>query len=210
METLRYLNKEQNSNEREYISSLWKEQIEIYGQEIEFKSNLSQISDMNPLYGEDQSSGYSDSKKLLVQLVLNNDAFMLAKFGIVADADLNGVIHPVHFNILFGSSSEPKAGDLIKLTEYGSDRINFPKRGATVYELTEVRDEFEINALGGHYVWFFKAKRVDFSFETNSFGSGDGNNPIDDNDKIEEVSKTDNFNYDLENPCDNTDVYGEY
>jgi hypothetical protein len=209
METLRYLNKNDNWNERQYISDLWKEQIEIYGQETDFYSNLATLEDLDVLYGENQSKGFSNPKKLLVQIVLNNDAFMLSKFGIVADADLNGVIHPDHFTILFGLSSEPKAGDLIKLTEYGIDRLNYPKRGPTVYELSEVRDEFEINALGGHYVWFFKAKRYDYSYEPNSPGAGQGNNPIDDNDKIEETSK-ENFDYDLENPCSDDSVYGDY
>lgn len=209
MEKLRYLDKSNNLNQRQYISSLWKEQIEIYGQEIEFYTNNSSLSSMHPLYGEDQSHGFSDPKKLIVLIVLNNDAYLLSKFGIVADADLNGVIHPEHFNEMFGDETEPKAGDIVKLTEYGSDRLNYPKRGPTVYELTEVRDEFEVNALGGHYVWFFKAKRYDYSSEEGSPGAGEGNNPIDDNDILEEVSKQ-NFDYDLENPYSDNSVYGDY
>ena len=128
----------------------------------------------------------------------------------MADSDMSGVIHPDMYCDVFGESAEPKAGDLMELTEFGSDRINFPKRGATVYELTEVIDEFQLNAIGGHYVWFFKAKRYDFSYENGSPGSGVGNKPNNDNDIIEQVSK-ENFNYDEgDNFCSDDSVYGSY
>ena len=97
----------------------------------------------------------------------------------------------------------------MRLTEFGADRINYPKRGATIYEITEVVDEFQFNPLGGHYVWFFKAKRYDYSYETGSPGPGQGNNGLDDNDTIEQASLN-NFNYIDDNTCSNTSVYGEY
>jgi hypothetical protein len=208
METLRYQNKKFNTNERSYISKLWKEQIEIYGQEVFYYFNKAELEDMHRLYGEDQSVGFAKAKPLIILCNLNNDAYLLSKFGIVADADLTGVIHPFHFNALFGDK-EPKAGDLLELTEFGEDRLGFPKRGSTVYELTEVRDEFEYNPLGWHVVWSWKAKRYDFSDEIGSPGSGQGNNPLDDNDPIEEAANK-NFNYKEENPCSNDNVYGDY
>jgi hypothetical protein len=210
MEKLRFLDKTRNFQERKNFSNWWKEQIKIYGQEISYFSNLARLEDMNPLYGEDIESGFSSGKRLIVQLNLNNDAYLLSKFGVLADSDMSGVIHPELFTEQFGLSAEPKMGDLIELTEFGSDRINFPKRGATVYELTEVIDEFQINAIGGHYVWFFKGKRYDFSYENNSPGAGVGNRPINDNDIIEEVSKQ-NFNYNEgDNLCSDPSVYGDY
>jgi len=133
---------------------------------------------------------------------------LLSKFGIVADSDLNGVIHPKMYEDIFGEGSEPKAGDVVELTEYGSDRIHFPKRGATVYELTEVIDEFQINPLGGHYLWFFKARRYEYSHETGGPGAGQGNTARDDNDSLEQES-LENYSYD-DNPCSNTSVYGDY
>jgi hypothetical protein len=209
MEKVRFLDKSRNIQERRNFSNWWKEQIKIYGQEVNYFSNLSQLSAMNSLYGEDVSAGYSEGKKLIVQLNLNNDAYLLSKFGILADSDMSGVIHPDMYEEIFGVDSEPKMGDLMELSEFGSDRIHFPKRGATVYELTEVIDEFQLNAIGGHYVWFFKAKRYDFSYEPNSPGAGQGNTPNDDNDKIEELSKL-NFNYEEDNLCSDTSVYGDY
>jgi hypothetical protein len=208
MEKLRFLDKSRNIQERKNFSNWWKEQINIFGQEVTYYTNNSQLSSMTSLYGEDVISGYSEGKKLIVQLNLNNDAYLLSKFGILADSDMSGVIHPDLFTEIFGLSSEPKMGDLMELSEFGSDRLNYPRRGPTIYELTEVVDEFQLNAIAGHYVWFFKAKRYDFSHEENSPGPGTGNTPNDDNDLAEELSKQ-NFNYE-EEPCSDTSVYGDY
>lgn len=209
METLRYLNKQNNANERQLFNNWWKEQIQIYGQEINYYVNKSALSGMNILYGEEPSAGFATPKPIIVLLNLNNDSYLLSKFGIIADSDLTGVIHPDHFNQAFGSGTEPKPSDLLQLSEFGSDRLNYPKRGATVYELTEVIDEYVINALGGHYVWFWKAKRYDYSYEEGSPGSGEGNKPINDNDALEALAER-NFDYPTDNPCSNTSVYGEY
>jgi len=209
METLRYLDKSRNQNERNLFSIWWKEQIHIYGQQINYFVNKSALSGMNVLYGEEPDAGFLNSQSMIVLLNLTNDSYLLSKFGIIADSDLNGVIHPEDFTSVFGLSSEPKPSDLLQLSEFGSDRINWPKRGASVYELTEVIDEFVINPLGGHYVWFFKAKRYDYSYEDGSPGSGVGNKPINDNDALEALAQS-NFNYPEDNPCSNTNVYGDY
>jgi hypothetical protein len=208
METLRYLNKSVNSNERNNFDNWNLELINIYGQEVEYYTNLTQLSSSYALYGEQPEAGFANAHKLIVLLNLNNDAYLLSKFGIVADSDLNGVIHPKPFESIFGLGTEPKAGDLLKLTEFGSDRIHYPKRGATVYELTEVIDEFQINPLGGHYMWFFKARRYDYSHEPQSPGAGEGNVAANDNDIIEQLSQQ-NFDYE-QSACTRTSVYGEY
>ena len=209
METLRYLNKGININERTNFDNWWYEQISIYGQDIVYYHNQSSLSAMNVLYGEEPDAGFSPGKDMIVLLNVTNDSYILSKFGIVADSDMSGVIHPKHFTSIYGTSAEPIAGDLMKLQEFGIDRINYPKRGPTIYELTEVVDEFQLNALGGHYVWFFKAKRYDYSFEDGSPGSGIGNVANNDNDKLEALADS-NFNYPEDNPCSNTSIYGEY
>ena len=209
MENLRFLNKQINQNERKNFDGWWYEQINICGQDVLYYSNLTSLSAINVLYGEEPDAGFGDGKNLVVLLNLTNDSYVLSKFGILADSDMTGVIHPKHFTEIFGLSSEPRTGDLMKMEEFGIDRLNYPKRGPTVYELTEVIDEFQLNALGGHYVWFFKAKRYDYSFENNSPGSGQGNTPLNDNDELEKLADS-NFNYMEDNPCSNTNVYGEY
>jgi len=171
--------------------------------------NNTSLSAANPLYGEQPMAGFELPKPLIVYLNLNNDAVMLSKFGLVADGEVASVIHPEMFTSVFGVSAEPKAGDVVILSEYGSDRLGYPKRGATVYEITEAIDEFKVNALGGHYVWFWAAKRCNYSFEPHSAGAGVGNTPLNDNDTIEQEA-VQNFDYILDNPDSNTSVYGNY
>lgn len=214
METLRYLNKEVNIDERQNFSNWWLEQINIYGQEVMYYSNTTSLSASNFLYGEETTAGFTSGDKLIVLLNLNTDALLLSKFGIVADSDIAGVIHPNSYTTIFGQASEPKAGDVMTLSEYGADRLNYPKRGPTVYQLTEVIDEFQGNPLGGHYVWFFKAKRYDYSFENgNDFNTvpnaGMGNKALNDNDQANQAGLN-NFDYANDNICDNTSVYGSY
>jgi hypothetical protein len=209
MESLRFLNKQYNTNERKNFSNWWYEQINIYGQEVDYYTNQTTLSSAYQFYGENIDAGFGAAQKMIVLLNLNNDSYLLSKFGIVADSDVTGVIHPKAFTRYYGLSSEPKMGDLMMLSEFGSDRLNYPRRGATVYEITEVVDEFQLNAIGGHYVWFFKANRYDYSYETGAPGPGEGNTPVDDNDIIEQLSNN-NFNYPEDNPCSNSSVYGEY
>ena len=85
MENLRYLNKEINQNERNLFSGWWREQINIYGQQINFFTNKSTLSGMNVLYGEDPQAGFLEGQPLIVLLNLSNDSYLLSKFGIVAD-----------------------------------------------------------------------------------------------------------------------------
>ena len=210
MESLRFLNKRINQNELNNFDNWWYEQISIYGQNVIYYNNLTALSSSNVLYGEDVDAGFGEGKDLIVLINLTNDSYILSKFGMVADSDMTGVIHPRHFvNIYGGQLKEPMAGDLMVLQEFGRDRLWKPKKGPTVYELTEVIDEFQQNALGGHYVWFFKAKRYDYSYENGSPGSGVGNVPLNDNDAIEELANK-NFDYVEDNPCSNTGVYGDY
>jgi hypothetical protein len=209
METLRYLNKQYNQNERQNFSNWWKEQIQIYGQEIVYYSNQTTLSGSNVLYGEQPDAGFGDGHPMIVLGNLNNDSVLLSKFGLVADGEWSGVLHKDLYTQVYGLSSEPKRGDLMALVEYGADRINYPKRGTTIYELTDVVDEFKGNALMGHYVWFFTGKRYDYSLEPESPGPGTGNVPLEDNDLVEQIADQ-NFNYIEDNPDSNTSVYGEY
>jgi hypothetical protein len=212
METLRFLNKQDNLNERQNFNGWWKEQININGQEVLYFTNNTTLSGSNSLYGEDPTADFDSSHPLIVLLNVNNDSILLSKFGIIADSDLSGVIHYETYTEIFGDSTEPKAGDVMTLSEFGSDRLNYPKRGPNTYQLTEVIDEFQGNPLGGHYVWFFKAKRYDYSNEgtgDNNPGPGQGNIALNDNDAAN-AAGIKNFDYPIDNPCSDTSVYGGY
>jgi len=208
METLRFLNKTVNKNERINFSNWWLEQINIYGQDINYYSLGTSLSSSYFLYGEQPNAGFLPPQPMIILLNITQDTLLLSKFGIVADSDIAGVIHPTTYTSIYGSGTEPKVGDVIQLSEYGQDRLNYPKRGATVYQFTEIIDEFQGNPLGGHYVWFFKGKRYEASYSPDAPPLM-GNNPLNDTTQANQASLND-FDYATENPCDNTSVYGGY
>ena len=162
---VRYLNKNNNANERENYSKWWKEQIEHYGTTVDYYSNGYGLTAHNFVYGEDPTSLFLKTPEVIMLTDITNDSLMLSKFGIMADCDMTAVVHISSYYEQFGCGSEPKAGDLIKLTEYGADRPG--GRSAPVYEITERDDEFlqMTNALIGHYVWYLKCKRYEYSYE---------------------------------------------
>ena len=162
---VRYLNKNNNANERENYSKWWKEQIEHYGTSVAYFTHGYTLTSHNFLYGEDPTAPYGVHENLIMLTDITNDALMLSKFGIMADCDMTAVVHISSFYEKVGCGFEPKAGDLIQLTEYGADRPG--GRVAPIYEITERDDEYlpMTNSLIGHYVWYIKCKRWEYSFE---------------------------------------------
>ena len=162
---VRYLNKNNNANERENYAKWWKEQIEHYGTSITYYTHGYNLTSHNFLYGEDPTSKFGKIEDVIMLTDITNDSLMLSKFGIMADCDMTAVVHISSFYEKVGCGFEPKAGDLIELTEYGADRPG--GRSAPIYEITERDDEYlpMTNPLIGHYVWYIKCKRYEYSFE---------------------------------------------
>jgi hypothetical protein len=162
---VRYLNKNNNANERENYARWWKEQIEHYGTSVTYFTHGYALSSHNFLYGEDPTSRFGKIEDVIMLTDITNDSLMLSKFGIMADCDMTAVVHISSFYEKVGCGFEPKAGDLIQLTEYGADRPG--GRSAPIYEITERDDEYlpMTNPLIGHYVWYIKCKRYEYSFE---------------------------------------------
>lgn len=177
---VRYLNKNNNVNERENYSKWWKEQIEHYGTSITYFTHGYTLTSHNFLYGEDTTSGYGKAENIIMLTDITNDALMLSKFGITADCDMTAVVHISSVYERFGCGFEPKAGDLIQLTEYGADRPG--GRSAPVYEITERDDEYlsMTNPLIGHYVWYIKCKRFEYSYEPGIDGFGPNDKQVSD------------------------------
>ena len=163
--SVRYLNKNNNANERENYAKWWKEQIEHYGTSVTYFTHGYSLTSHNFLYGEDPTSKYQKFENVIMLTDITNDALMLSKFGIMADCDMTAVVHISSFYEKVGCGFEPKAGDLIQLTEYGADRPG--GRSAPIYEITERDDEYlpMTNSLIGHYVWYIKCKRFEYSYE---------------------------------------------
>lgn len=165
LSSVRYLNKNNNANERENYAKWWKEQIEHYGTATIYYTNGYSLTSHNFLYGEDPTSTYLKTDDVIMLTDITNDSLMLSKFGIMADCDMTAVIHISSFYEKFGCGTEPKAGDLIQLKEYGADRPG--GRSAPIYQITERDDEYlqMTNPLIGHYVWYLKCKRFEYSYE---------------------------------------------
>jgi len=91
--SVRYLNKNNNANERENYSKWWKEQIEHYGTSVTYFTHGYNLTSQNFLYGEDPTSKYGRTENLIMLTDITNDSLMLSKFGIMADCDMTAVVH---------------------------------------------------------------------------------------------------------------------
>ena len=166
---LRFLDKTVTNNERENYKGWWLEQIYQYGTIVDYYVNNTTIETMDPLYGEESTQTFSVPNKLIFALTLNENSVVLQKFGLMADDELTGFIPIESYTLAMSSAEnpnpEPKAGDVIELTEFGSTRPG--GRGAKKFEITERLDQDveQLNPLMGHYVWLVKGKRYDYSYE---------------------------------------------
>jgi hypothetical protein len=163
--TIRFTDKDKNQAERVLYSNYWREQIDMYGQKILYYRNLFNLQDGDLTYGEMPLNQFELPKTMIIILTLTENALVLSKFGYQSDDQVTAYLHISSFYAHYPPSLEPKAGDVFKLVEYGSDRPG--ERDGKMYEITEKCDEdnSQINPLGGHYVWLLKAKRLEHSFE---------------------------------------------
>jgi hypothetical protein len=162
---LRFTDKDNNYAERLLYSNYWREQIDKYGQKVLYYRNKYDVDTADNIYGEQPLAGYMAPRPVIMGIVLSENALVLSKMGFQSDDMLTAYLHISSFYSVFPTDSEPKAGDVIKLVEYGSDRPG--ERDGKLFEITERCDEdnSQINPLMGHYVWMLKAKRFDYSFE---------------------------------------------
>ena len=223
---LRFTKKDVNQNERDNYTRWYKEQIELYGTEVDYYSSNYALSAHDFLYGEQPAQKYSDPVKIVIALTLNENAVVLGKFGLIADDEVTAFISVSSYTDTFGAGSEPKSGDVFDLEEFGRDRPN--DRGAKKFEITERLDQdvSQINPILGHYVWLIRAKRFDFSYEPGLSGEALSNQVYDDsfagrlaggsNPETDSKIYTDNADdlanaeFDYSSYGSNDDVYGDY
>lgn len=163
--TIRFTDKEKNQAERSLYSNYWREQIDMYGQKILYFRNLYNLNDGDNVYGEMTLNRFEAPREMIMLFTLTENALVLSKFGYQSDDQVTAYLHISSFYAHYPPDLEPKAGDVFKLVEYGSDRPG--ERDGKMYEITERCDEdnSKINPLAGHYVWLLKAKRLEHSFE---------------------------------------------
>jgi hypothetical protein len=167
-EDLRYLDTNHTKQERELYANYFIEQTNQKGIEVDYIVNNYELSSHDPMYGEHTTKDFADPEKLIMFIIMNDDSIILNQFGIESQGDITAFIPISSYEAVFGAGSEPKSGDLIKLSEYGS--TNRPNgRGAPIFEITHRDDENLqlINPLMGHYAWMIWGKRYDYSYENN-------------------------------------------
>jgi len=98
--------------------------IDMYGTQVSYYAYNYQLSSHDFLYGEEPTAPFVSAIEMKVLAELNSDALMLAKWGVINDADLTVLIPFKTFNEVTSSLpyKEPMKGDLIRLDELGSRR----------------------------------------------------------------------------------------
>ena len=234
--SLRYSDTANNVLEQTLWQNWWTEQINQFGMKVNYYVNLYSLSAHDYFYGEQPLAGFASPVSMIFAITLSNDSVILSKFGLQGTADLTALIAIKTFtNTLTGSALsgvtniyqyEPKAGDLIELSEYGQSRPN--GRSGQIYEITERVDQKggTGNQLLGHYIWMIQAKRFDYSYEPQApreakmdqvyDNKSDGylnNLPkiLETKEYTQFVDKDSARIFDYaENPQSNTNVYGDY
>lgn len=213
------VNKENNLSEQIIQSNYWREQINLYGQRVDYYLNNFSLSSADLLYGEEPTQRFSPPQRIKMAVNLNDNALMLSKYGLLSEDEVTAYVHISGFYETFGRDVEPKSGDVFQLWEFGLGRPG--GRDGKFFEITERLDEevATINALGGHYVWLVKAKRFEWSFEPGLSGSAVNQQVFDDtrNMSVTGADKPYSFSVDIESKnifdyskTDYSDVYGGY
>jgi len=170
-ECFRFTDKDNNQSEQILFSNWWREQLNLYGQKVNYYVNNFSLSSADLLYGEEPTQKFSPPEKIIMAVNLNDNALMLSKYGLLSEDEVTAFIHISGFYETYGWGAEPKSGDVFQLWEFGRDRPG--GRDGKFFEITERLDEdvSMINTLGGHFVWLIKAKRFEWSFEPGLSGS---------------------------------------
>ncbi len=166
MESVRYLRKNFNQNERDNVSNWWYEYINQRGTLCEYYVNSMSLSSMDLIYGEQPTHVFTPSSDIIMLTDINNDtSLLLSKFGIQCDSDLTCVIHISGFRETFGkmdstispyfsgSWREPVAGDVIRLAEYGWDRPGAKSGASWAYPPSAIKTENDHFIQGAHPAW---------------------------------------------------------
>lgn len=161
----RFTDKQSLGSEITIYSNYWQEQLQLYGQKVNYYVNTTTTLCADMLYGEQPTAVYAPPLSLIMGINLNENAILLSKYGINSDDEITAFVAISSFYATFGVGKEPKSGDVFSLVEYGSDRVG--GRGPNYYEITQRLDQdiAATNQLGGHYTWLIKAKRYEYSFE---------------------------------------------
>jgi hypothetical protein len=218
-ECFSFTNKDNNLSEQILQSNYWREQINLYGQRVDYYVNNFTLSSSDLLYGEEPTQQFSIPQRIKMAINLNDNALMLSKYGLLSEDEVTAFVHISGFYETFGWDREPKSGDVFQLWEFGRGRPG--GRNGKFFEITERLDEdvATINTLGGHYVWLIKAKRFEWSFEPGLSGEAVNGQVYDDVKPPNTQGANKPYNFDINqeskvifdySKTDYSDVYGGY
>jgi hypothetical protein len=224
----RFLDKDNNECEREMVSNVMREQINLYGTKVNyFVHTYNPSYSADNFYGEQPLAEYGIPISFSAYIDLNENSLLLSKYGFQSEDEITMYIHISSFYEAYhkpslsayfhGYAIEPKSGDVFKLTEYGSDRPG--ERDGKMFEVTERLDQDinKINPLLGHYVWLLKAKRYETSFEP-GLTAEKGNTQVFDSPANPDIKGAEkNYPFDINSASkavfdgkNNTGIYGDY
>ena len=220
----RFNNKSLGTNERnQTYKRWWKEQVRLYGTSVNYYVRKFDLSKTDKVYGENPYEGYQNPQTFTMLISLTDGAITYSQYGLVSDDELTAIIdietYQKTLSSYYASSTvtEPNAGDVFQLIEYGNDRP--AERDGKIFEITERLDEniAEINQLQGHYVFRLRARRNDHTFLPGLTAEAKSTQVVDvsgigplsaiEDDYINDLDteQTEYFSYGT-----NDDVYGDY
>ena len=148
----RYLNKDKNIGVRAMYENLWAEYINRYGvQTTYFRHGYKLETQDDFIYGEDPTEPYLPPLTINMMVEYQTDALLLSKFGLESTSDLNGTVSMKDFQNVFGLGVEPKAGDVIELTEASWLTKEMPKYDGLLshYNIVANIDKTDIVVVSG-------------------------------------------------------------
>ena len=163
-----------SSNDNALVESEYNDMINNYGVVVDyFVHNYDKDGSADNMTGTDLTKKYNYPVQLKMYIKYNPGAVSLAKFGYVSADEVEAIILIKTYTETmsglkayteYGQPCAPKAGDIIKLTNFGKTRpIGMDGK---MFICTERLDEdSEINPLGGHYIWRMKFKRFQYDYE---------------------------------------------
>jgi len=151
-ESKRYLNKENTTGTRNMYQNLWNEYINRYGVKTTYYRHGYKLQTQDDfIYGEDPTEPFLEPETINMMVEYQTDALLLSKFGLESTADLTAVVTIEDYQNTFGLGAEPKAGDVIELTESAWFTSEMPLYDGLLSHFNVVAnvDSFDIEIVSG-------------------------------------------------------------
>ena len=99
---VRFSNKANTSSERLLYNNYWREQLNLYGQKVDYYVNNFTPLSADNLYGEQPTQKFSPPQAIVMGVNMNENALMLSKYGLMSDDEVTAFLHISSFQATFG------------------------------------------------------------------------------------------------------------